>query len=196
MSLGLRLRQIFMSSVGADLAQRIQIKFTDVSVTSVALLDLRDALDRAACPEIAPLVDGTLRSLQPGEQPFFVISEVLSGKLEARLEFATRADFVQKTEQIMRQAADANLTVRASGDGSVILASESVAPIALKPVTVPRIVKISSFQGGVRGGESEQQLRWQPVDCRSADACWKQVGPFAEQMKAAPVNLSPQDLDR
>jgi hypothetical protein len=196
MSLGLRLRQIFNSSVGADLARRIQIKFTDVSVTSVALLDLRDALDRAACPEIAPLVDGTLEPLQPGEQPFFVISEVLSGKREARLEFTVRADLVQKTEQIIRQAADANLTVHASGDGSVILANETVAPIALKPVTVPRVVKLSSFQNGVRGGESEQQLRWQPVKCQSADACWKQVGPFAEQVKAAPVSLSPQELDR
>ncbi len=196
MSLGLRLRQIFDSSVGADLARRIQIRFTDVSVTSVALLDLRDALDRHACPEIAPLVDGTLGPLQPGEQPFFVVSEVMSGKREARLEFAARADLAVKTEQIMRQAAEAKLAVRASGDGSVILASDVVGPIALKPVTVPRVVKLSSFQDGVRGGQSEAQLRWQPVQCQPGDACWKQVGPFAEQVKAVPVALSPEELDR
>lgn len=196
MSLGLRLRQIFNSSVGADLARKIQIRFTDVSVSSVALLDLRDALDRRACPEIAPLVDGTLGPLLPGEQPFFVVSEVMSGKREARLEFAARADLAMKTDQIMRQAADAKLSVRASGDGSVTLASDIAGPIALKPVTVPRVVKLTSFQGGVRGGENEPQLRWQPVECQSADACWKQVGPFAEKVKAAPVSLSPQDLDR
>jgi len=27
-------------------------------------------------------------------------------------------------------------------------------------------------------------------------ACWKQVGPFAEQVKAAPLCLSQQQLDR
>jgi len=91
MSLGLRLRQIFDSSVGTDLARRLQISFTDVSITSVALLDLRDALDRGACPEIAPLVDGTLSALPKGEQPYFVVSEVMSGKRKARLEAEVKA---------------------------------------------------------------------------------------------------------
>jgi hypothetical protein len=194
-SLGLKLRQIFDSNVGGDLARKIQIKFSDVSVRSVALLDLRDALDRLACPEIAPLVDGTLRPLQPGEQPYFVVSEVMSGKREARLEFATRADLSAKADQITRQLADATLSVNASGDGTVILASMTVSTIALKPVTVPKVVQLSSFERSIRGGQSEEQLLWQPLQCQSTDSCWKQLGPFAEQIKTSPVRLSPEELD-
>jgi len=62
-SFGLRLRQIFDSSAGADLVNRIRITFSDVTVVSVARLDLRDALDRQACPEIAPLVDATVTAV-------------------------------------------------------------------------------------------------------------------------------------
>ena len=62
-SFGLRLRQIFDSSAGADLVNRIRITFSGVTVVSVARLDLRDALDRQACPEIAPLVDATVTAV-------------------------------------------------------------------------------------------------------------------------------------
>ena len=196
LSLGLRLRQIFDSSVGADLARQYQIKFTAVTRTAVALLDLRDALDRSACPDIAPLVDGTLGPLKPGQQPYFVVSEILAGKREARLNFSNRVDMTVKTQQIAQLAADAQLSVRGSGDGTVLLASDAVGPIAIKPVTVPQVVKISAFEHGLRGGETKAALRWQPVRCRSADECADQIGAFADQVKAAPVQLSPQDLDR
>jgi hypothetical protein len=162
----------------------------------VTLLDLRAALDRKACPDIAPLVDGTLVPLQPKQRPFFVVSEVLVGKREARLEFASRADLALKTKELMSQAAMADLAVRATDAGVVVLASKTAAPIALKPVTVPNVVKIASFSDSVRGSESESQLRWQPVECQSTDTCWEQVGPFVEQVKAAEISLSPQDLDR
>jgi hypothetical protein len=196
MSFGLRLRQLFDSGAGADLARRIEIKFTDVTVASVTLLDLRAALDRTACPDIAPLVEGTLVPLQPNQRPFFVVSEVLVGKREARLEFASRADLALKTKELMSQAAMADLAVRATDAGVVTLSSKIAAPIALKPVTVPNVVKITSFSDGVRGSETESQLRWQPVECQSTDTCSEQIGPLVEQVKAAEISLSPQDLDR
>jgi hypothetical protein len=196
MSFGLKLRQMFDSSVGGDLARRIEIKFSDVTVASVSLLELRTALDRKACPEIGPLVDGTLAPLQPDQRPYFVVSEVLVGQREAKLEFANRADLSVKTKELARLAGSADLTVRASGDGTVSLASKVAGPIAIKPVTVPNVVRVATFARGSRGSESESQLRWQPVECTSAEACWKQVGPFAEQVKAAPLGLSQQDLDR
>src|SRR5207248_11139043 len=85
MSFGLRLRQLFDTDVGADLVRRAQIRFSDVTAISVPLLELRDALDRAACPAIAPVVDGTLAPLEAEEKAFFVIGELLIGKREARL---------------------------------------------------------------------------------------------------------------
>jgi len=196
MSFGLQLRQMFSSSVGADLARRIEIKFTDVSVSSVTLLDLRAALDRKACPDIAPLVDGTLAPMGPNQRPYFVVSEVIVGQREAKLEFASRADLAVKTKELMRYAASADVTVKAGNDGVVSLATKTAAPIALKPVTVPNVVKIASFSGGVRGSDTDAQTRWQAVDCGSTDACWKQVGPLAEQLKAADPKLSAQELDR
>jgi hypothetical protein len=63
---GMSLSLIFDSTFAAELARR-QIRFTDVSITSVGLLDLRGALDRHVCPEIGPLVEGTLGPLKPGE---------------------------------------------------------------------------------------------------------------------------------
>lgn len=195
MSFGLRLRQLFSSSAGADLVQRVEIRFTDVSAASVALLDLRDALNRSACPDIAPLVDGTLAPLQPGQAPFFVVSEVLTGKREARLQFATRADLELKTKEIMRQVGDASLNVHASNDGFVMLRSEITAPIAMKPVTIPKVVKVHSFQG-VRGSEEESQLKWQPVECRGDRACLQQFSPFADLVRATDPRLSTEELDR
>jgi hypothetical protein len=75
MSFGLRLRQIFDSNAGADLVNRIRVKFSDVTVVSAARLDLRDALDRQACPEVAPLVDATITAVDRNRKPFFVVSE-------------------------------------------------------------------------------------------------------------------------
>ena len=195
MNFGLRLRQLFDSGAGADLVRRVEIQFTDVTALSVALLDLRDALDRTACPDIAPLVDGTLRPLQPGQTPFFVVSEMLMGKRETRLQFATHADLEAKTKQIARQVGDASLKVHASNDGGVTLKSEVVGPIAMKPVTVPKVVKLYSFND-VRGSEEEAKVKWLPVDCHASEGCTQQFSPFADLVRSAAPPLSPEEPDR
>ena len=125
-----------------------------------------------------------------------MISEVLVGQREARLEFAHRADLAVKTKELARLAGSADLAVRGIGDGTVSLASKVAGPIAIKPVTVPNVVRVASFAGGVRGSESESQVRWQAVECTSGESCWKQVGPFAERVKAVQVGLSQEELDR
>ncbi len=196
LSWGLRLRQIFNSSIGADLARRIEIKFSDVKVISVTLLELREALDRNACPEIAPLIDGTLAPLQSNERPYFVISEVMIGKREAQLEFASRADLAFKTKQLTGQVASTDLAVSTEGGGIVTLTNKTATLIAIKPVTVPNIVKIASFSNEFRGSETESLLQWQPIDCQPDGSCWNRFNPFAEQVKATDINLSPEDLER
>src|ERR1700730_10885766 len=142
MSFGLRLRQIFDSSAGADLVNRIRITFSDVTVVSVARLDLRDALDRQACPEIAPLVDGTITAVDRNRKPFFVVSEVLSGKRQATLTLADKADLQVKAERITQQVANAQVKVEVTAEGLITLKSDVVMPIALKPVTVPKVVLV------------------------------------------------------
>jgi hypothetical protein len=195
MSFGLRLRQLFDSGAGADLVRRVEIQFTDVTALSIALLDLRDALDRSACPDIAPLIDGTLQPLQPGQTAFFVVSEMLMGKREARLQFATNSDLEVKTRQIMRQVGDASLKVRASNDGGVTLRSEIVGPIAMKPVTIPKVVKLYSFND-VRGYEEEPKVKWVPVECRVSQGCSQQFSPFADLVRSAAPPLSTEEVDR
>lgn len=196
MSFSLYLRQIFSSDAGGDLARRIDISFTDVSVRAVTLLDLRDALDRKACPDIVPLIDGTLAPVQPGEQPYFVVSEVLTGKRQAHLEFSAHANLAAKTEKIAQLAASAKLSVQGGTDGTVTLANDTVQPIAIMPVTVPHVVQIDAFSKGLRGGKSVPEVRWQPAACDSPDSCAETVGILADHMKAAPVTLPVQDLDR
>jgi hypothetical protein len=195
MSFGLRLKQLFSSSAGGDLLRRIEIRFTDVSGRSVALLDLRDALDRTACPEIGPLVDGTMAPLQQGQHPFFVVSELLVGKREARLQFATRADLELKTKEIMRQVGGAGLEVYGSNDGAVTLKSKNFGSIAVKPVTIPKVVKVYSF-AGLRGEEADSKVKWQPVECRGDAACSQQFGPFADTVREAEPRLTAEELER
>jgi len=132
MNFGLRLRSLFGSSAGADLVRRIQLKFTDVTTVSAALLDLREALDRRVCSEIAPLIDGTITPVDKNQEPFFVVSEVVYGKREAKLQLNAGGDLQAKAERLGSQIGDANLKMTASTDGLVTLTSDVVVPIAVR----------------------------------------------------------------
>jgi hypothetical protein len=190
-SFGLRLRQIFDSSAGADLVNRIRITFSDVTVVSVARLDLRDALDRQACPEIAPLVDATITAADLNRKPFFVVSEVLSGKRQATLTLADRANLGVKADRIAQQVANAQVKVEVTAEGLITLTSDVVMPIALKPVTIPKIVIVSQF-GDLRGGPVE--LKWTPLDCTMRQACATLFEPFADLVKESKPTLREEDL--
>jgi hypothetical protein len=192
MSFGLKLRQIFDSSAGADLVNRIRIKFSDVTVVSVARLDLKDALDRQACPEIAPLVDATVTAVDRHRRPFFVVSEVLSGKRQATLTLADKANLQVKAERIAQQVANAQVKIEVAADGLITLKSDVVMPIALRPVTVPKVVLVKQF-GVLRGGE-QVELKWDPLECMAREACAPLFDPFADLVKESKPNLGEEDL--
>jgi hypothetical protein len=192
MSFGLWLRQIFDSSVGADLVHQIRIKFSDVMVISVARLDLKDALDRQACPEIAPLVDATITGVDRNRKPFFVVSEVLSGKRQATLTLADKANLQAKADRIAQQVANAQVKVEVTSEGLVTLKTDVVMPIALKPVTVPKVVLVGQF-GNIRGGD-QVKLKWDPLDCATPQTCASLFDPFAELVKKSEPHLSAEDL--
>jgi hypothetical protein len=193
MNFGLRLRSLFDSTAGADLVRRIQLSFTDVTTVSVALLDLREALDRRVCAEIAPLVDGTITAVDRNQQPFFVVSDVVYGKREATLQLKAGADLQTKAERLGRQIGDANLKMTASTDGSFTLTSDIAVPIAIRPVTVPKVVLVSTFD--LRGAGSAE-LKWEPVDCSDGQECAEKFDAFADLVKAFAPKLSAEDLAR
>ena len=193
MSVGLKLWRLFDSSTGADLVRRIRIKFTDVATVSAALLDLREALDRRVCSEIAPLVDGTVTPVDRNQEPFFVVSDVVFGRREAELELKAGADLQASADRLGRQIGDAKLKVTASSDGLVTLTSDAIVPIAVRPVTVPKVVLVSTFD--LRGAESAE-LKWEPVDCSAGQSCSQQFDAFADLVKSYPPTLSPEDLPR
>jgi hypothetical protein len=193
MSVGLKLWRLFNSSAGADLVRRIRIKFTDVATVSAALLDLREALDRRVCSEIAPLVDGTVTPVDRNQEPFFVVSDVVYGKRAAELELKAGTDLQASADRLGRQIGDANLKVTASSNGLVTLTSDAIVPIAVRPVTVPKVVLVSTFD--LRGAESAE-LKWEPVDCSAGQSCSQQFDAFADLVKAYPPTLSPEDLQR
>jgi hypothetical protein len=193
MGFGLRLKQLFNSSVAADLVRRIQIRFVDVTTVSVALLDLRDALDRQHCQDIAPLIDATISPVDRSKPPFFVVSEVVYGKREAELQLRAGTDVRAELEQLGRQIGDANLRMKASVDGLVTLTSDVVTPIAVRPVTIPTILPVSAF--GLRGS-SGLQLKWETVDCSDRDHCTAGFDAFADLVKTFTPDLSPQELER
>jgi hypothetical protein len=193
MNFGLRLRRLFDSNAGSDLVRRIRIKFKDVTTVSTALLDLRDALDRRVCSDIAPLIDGTLIAVDRNRQPFFVVSEVVYGKREAELQLKASADLQAKAKGLASQIGDANLKMSASADGLVTLTSDAVVPIAVRPVTVPKVVMVSSFD--LRGGDGAE-LKWEPIDCSGGQACSKQFDALADLVKAYSPKLSTEELDQ
>jgi hypothetical protein len=193
MNFGLRLRSLFDSSAGADLVRRIQLRFTDVTTVSAALLDLREALDRRVCGEIAPLIDGTITAVDRNQEPFFVVSDVVYGKREAELQLKAGADLQAKAERLGRKIGDANLKMTASTDGLVTLRSDVVVPIAVRPVTVPKVVLVSTFD--LRGAESAE-LKWEPIDCSDGQSCVAQFDAFADLVKTFTPKLSVEDLEQ
>jgi hypothetical protein len=189
---GLKLKQIFEASAGADLVNQIRIEFSDVTVVSAARLDLRDALDRQACPDIVPLVDATVTAVDRNRKPFFVVSEVLSGKRQATLTLANKANLQAKADRIAQQVANAEVKVEVTTQGLIVLKSDVVMPIALKPVTVPKVVLVGQF-GNLRGGE-QVELKWDPLDCSTRQACASAFDPFADLVKQSKPTLGEEDL--
>lgn len=192
MNFGLMLRQIFDSSAGADLVRQIRIRFSDATVVSVARLDLRDALDRQACPGIVPLIDATITAVDRNSRPFFVVSEVISGKRQATLALADNANLQAKADRIARQVVNTQIKMEVTAEGFITLTSDAVMPIALKPVTVPKVVLIEQF-GDVRGG-AQVKLKWDPLDCPTPRGCAPLFGPFADLVKEMKPKLGEEDL--
>jgi hypothetical protein len=193
MNFGLRLRSLFDSTAGADLVRRIRLRFSDVTTVSAALLDLRETLDRRVCGEIAPLIDGTITAVDRNQEPFFVVSDVVYGKREAELQLKAGADLQAKAERLGRQIGDADLKMTASADGIVTLKSDVIVPIAVRPVTVPKVVLVSTFD--LRGAESAE-LKWEPVDCSAGQSCAAQFDAFADLVKAYAPKLGAEDLEQ
>jgi hypothetical protein len=191
-SFGLKLRQIFDSTAGADLERRFRITFSDVTVIAVSRAELKEALDRKACPEIAPLVDGTATPLDRSRKPYFVVSEVIYGKRNAILEFIDKANVQAKADRLARQVGDASLKLQAANHGSVIVKSDVVLPIALKPVTVPKVIGIADLNG-VRS-EPEYRLDW--LECPKNRPCTTLFASFVDLVKASKPRLTERDLNQ
>jgi hypothetical protein len=191
---GLKLKQIFDSSAGADLVKNIQLKFDDVTVVAVTRFDLKEKLNRAACSDIASLVDGTVTPIDRNWKPRFVVSELLFGKREATLTFNDKANLQAKAEKITQQIGNAEVSVKVGADGTVTLKTNLKSVIALKPVTVPKVVLASLEVRG--GGDANVQLQWEPLDCTSSEACKVLFDPFAALLKSRQPQLDPAELEK
>jgi len=190
LNFGLKLKQIFDSAVAANLTRQIEIRFSDITVISVPLLDLRGSLNREKCPELAPLVDQVRSKIEPGKPPFFIVSEVLRGKRSAVLRFKPGANIEFDTNRISGLIGDARINVTASRDGTVYLKSDMIASIAIRPVTVPKLVELKAFD--LRG--DSLVIDWQEVGCRNDRTCNKSFSDFAQMIAARHPTLSSDDL--
>src|SRR6266436_5047678 len=89
--------------------------------------------------------DLTITAVDRDRKPFFVVSEVLTGKRQATLTLADKANLQVKAERIAQQVANAQVKIEVAADGFITLKSDVVMPIALKPVTVPKVVLVKQF---------------------------------------------------
>jgi hypothetical protein len=96
------------------------------------------------------------------------------------------------TERIAQQVANAQVKVEATADGLITLKSDVVMPIALKPVTVPKVVLVKQF--GVLRGSEQVELKWDPLECTARQACAALFDPFADLVKESRPNLGEEDL--
>jgi hypothetical protein len=193
-SFGLKLRQIFDSSAGADLLKSIELRFFDAAVISVSRFDLKEAMDRAACGEITALVDGTILAVDQNWKPRFVVSEVLFGKREATLTFVDKANLNAKADKLARQIGGADIAVQVGIDGRVTLKSNLQSVIAVKPVTIPKVVDISQLNA--LRGPNDVELQWDPSDCDNAFSCRQLFAPFVDLLKASEPTLDRSDLEK
>jgi hypothetical protein len=177
---GFSLRRVFSADAQANLLHHVDIRFSEVTSSETDLKSLRAALDRKACPEIAPLVDGTPTELKKGEEPFFVVSAVYFGKPQATVEVADKAKLDAEVTRI-GQIGEGRFTAMADSGSTVVLRSDRPMPIALRPVTIPNIIQIKRFT--IRGDESVQ-LEWKSAACSPGAECKQVFGPFANVIKA------------
>ena len=138
------------------------------------------------------MVDATVTAFDRNGRPFFVVSEVISGKRQATLTLSDKANLQVKANQIVQLAIDANMKVEVTAEGLVVLKSDVVMPIALKPVTVPKVVLVGQF-GDLRGSE-QVELKWDPLECANRQACAALFDPFADLIKETKPVLSEEDL--
>ena len=164
MSFGLRLRRLFDSSTDVELNRAIHIRFDDTGVVAVTVAELRKSYDRAACPVIAPLLSGKPEQSSPGEHPYFIVGAVMYGRHEAMLRSAGNASAEASAHKVSAVVDDANLKVSAQAGSVISLSSRVRVPIALRPITIPGLVKPGDFKirGGGKGkGEPNPGDLWQ-----------------------------------
>ena len=193
MSFGLRLRRLFDSGAGLDLDRDIRIHFENVTVVTSTLSELRRRYSRAACPEIAPLLDGSPVARAPGQHPFFVVSAIMYGKHSALVRGEAGAKIQADVAKIVRSVGGAELRIEARGTDSVSLTSSVTLPIALRPVTVPGEVRLADFdlRGGVGVG-----VQWKSNDCGMDESCSRSFVDFATVMSRTPMSLTEVDRDQ
>jgi hypothetical protein len=194
LSFGLKLKQIFDSSAGADLVKTIWLSFDSVTVASVTRFDLKQTLDRKACDDITSLVDGTVLPVDRNWKPRFVVSEVMTGKREATLTFADQANLKAKADKLAQEFGSAEVSVHVGTDGTVTLKSNLNSVIAVKPVTVPSVVLAKQFDQ-LRGA-NDLDLKWNPLECENAQSCKRLFDPFAELLKASKPKFDPSELEK
>src|SRR5262249_79251 len=118
----------------------------------------------------------------------------LAGKREATLTFNDTANLQAKAEKITQQIASADVSVKVDANGTVTLKTNNKSIIALKPVTVPKVVLSSLDVRG--GGDTNVQLQWDSLDCTNAKVCKALFDPFAELVKSRQPKFEPDELEK
>jgi hypothetical protein len=126
------------------------------------------------------------------QEPFFVISEVLSGKRQATLRLADKANLQAKADRIAQQVANAQVRVEVTGEGLITLKGDE-----RRCRTADRPQAGDGPAGRTcRPIRRQVRLKWDPLDCATRQGCDSLFGPFADLMKQSKPSLSPEDLAR
>ena len=150
--LGLGLPQVGDAELRAFGDDRVILRFDHVTVRTVSQGELRQAIDRRSCPEVARLIDKDPEALKEGT---FLLGEVFLARRIIRVNRAGGGGGTFSLSGLRALAARLGLRLRADGGGdleaaqTIELSSTEPLPVAFRPA----FIRLDPNQPGYRSVE-------------------------------------------
>src|SRR5207247_1282106 len=99
-----------------------------------------------------------------------------------------------KADKIAQQIGSAEITMQVDTNGTVTLKSNRKSVIAVKPVTVPKVVLVSQLNS--LRGTTDIDLKWDPLECANVESCKQLFDAFGDLLKTSTPTLDPAELEK
>ena len=150
--LGLGLEQVGDTELKALGENQVLLRFDHVTVQTLSQGEMRQAIDRKACPEVASLIDKKPEALENGT---LLLGEVFRARSIVRVSRAQGGGGSFSLSGLRALATRFGLALKAEGGGeieaaqAIELSSAELVPVAFRPA----FIRLDPSQPGYRAGE-------------------------------------------